>query len=396
MNEKLTCLVISDLHTLVGKKIDDVSYLSYNNEESDFEKQLLCFLESKNDRSFDCLICPGDIGNKADKKTFHLGWTLLHKITALLSIPNFYCVPGNHDYDSTRKDSIDPRSYLKYIQPLFPTKDDSLNTRFWAWNWFVVKQATYNVLMVDTSALQGYGKKEFQHGRIITETSDQIIEFVCSEEFVQKPINILILHHNPYSIVRGDVNSTEDFAVGADYLINKLTTCMKGPWMIIHGHKHIPAISYVTSGSTESPVVFSAGTLAAKFFDDYTKYEANQLYFLEIDLGLTESNGRATGRFETYEYSSVLGWRPACSEIFPATGGFGSLDTPTIILRKIQDLLKVEKVLRNETLNYVYSMIRYLAPDDRQKLEILLFRNNIIVNKNEKNSDVIDEIIGDF
>lgn len=392
MKDKLTCLIISDLHVLIGGMHDDDSFLTYVDGKSSFESKLLEFLQTVKGRNIDCLICPGDIGNKADRATFNLGWQLINKITKDLAIPRLYCVPGNHDYDSIKKKTIDPRTYLKFLKPIFPTHSHSQNTSFWAWYWVSSTEEQYNSLMVDTSAFQGFDKKESSHGRITEETVNQIIDFVSSDDFPERPINIMVLHHNPYNIFRDDIGNCDDFAYGADYLLSRLTSCSKGPWFVVHGHKHIPGIKYASTGTSEFPVIFSAGTLAAKFYKDYEPYAANQLYIVDLDLMLSKKHGRAMGIFETFEYGSSLGWIPAQSDVFPRSGGFGSVCTPSTILFEIKELLRKDKVIRDNQLDFVKMQLRFLTPDDKKKLMFLFEKNNIFVT-GEINE--LTEIYGD-
>ena len=66
----------------------------------------------------------------------------------------------------------------------------------------------------------------------------------------EKELNILVCHHHPYKMVHLENNLDTESMDGGDSLGNILIESDKGPWLIIHGHKHIPQIRYAPSPSS--------------------------------------------------------------------------------------------------------------------------------------------------
>lgn len=391
MSNIFRCLIISDLHALAGKsKHDDDSYLAFVNGKSTFAQEFLKFIELFNNK-IDCLICAGDICNKAEKSAFENGWSFLIDIKNQINAKDFLCVPGNHDYDSMKKESIDPKIYLQFLKPDFPMNDFKINTNFWAWHWCHYSSPNFNALLVDTSAYQGFDKKEMKHGRIERQTSDQILTFVKSEDFTERPLNIILLHHHPYPIYKITGEEDEELITGGEYLVGQLSECVKGPWMIIHGHRHIPTLMYSTSGSSCPAVVFSAGSLSAKLSSDYKHFSANQFYIFDIDLDKGKSKGVPTGIFSTYEYIYGIGWQLTDGSRFPARGGFGSDKTPFQVVQIVVQRLEENSVLRGDDLQDIVSELKYFTPEDMKIFEKELEKNKIRIVKGEY---YIEEIIG--
>lgn len=376
MSDTLRCLIISDLHAIEGGKHENDSYLSFTDGNCEFSDEFLKYVKSLN-KEISVLICPGDIGNKADKKSFSTGLTFLHDVRKKLKIKNLLLIPGNHDYSSKDKDTLDPKSYIQFIAPRFPSSAYNNSTHFWAWHWCHIEKKDFNAIILDTSAYHGYKKKELEHGRVLHETSDRIFEYLNSKKFQERGINFLVCHHNPYRIEVIPEEEDNQIIDGGEYLLQKITRCTKGPWIVIHGHRHLPNISYSNSGTLESAVVFSAGTMAAKLPTQYSKYARNQFYIFEIDLYKTKERGIPVGVYEAYEYAPVLGWRPSSTVNFPHKGGFGAKITPHELSSKILTDIKALKIIRNENLEKYLGYMKYFMPKDILKLEEILKKQKV-------------------
>jgi hypothetical protein len=93
-----------------------------------------------------------------------------------------------------------------------------------------------------------------------------------------------------------------------------------GRWLVIHGHRHWPHITYAP-GQSSSPVVFSAGSLSAILYDELQDKARNQFYIIELDLA---APGSVRGRFRAWDWISDSGFQAAREESgLPASGGFG-------------------------------------------------------------------------
>jgi hypothetical protein len=65
------------------------------------------------------------------------------------------------------------------------------------------------------------------------------------------------------------------------FLLDLLAYDSNGDWVVLHGHKHCPKISYAAGGVT-SPIVFSCGSIGAKLYPELNGNVRNQWYLLEF------------------------------------------------------------------------------------------------------------------
>lgn len=370
MNKKsLKLLVFSDIHAVVDDSFSDDSHFIYKNGQCEFAGAFLEHLKRLN-LSFDALICPGDLANKSQDGSFQAAWTEINNIQSELSIPDIFCVPGNHDHDSRTNPGIfDPKHRIQFITPPFPTSDSKSCTHFWAWHWCNIERDQFNAILINTSAFHGYGD-EHQHGRISTQATDYLINFVNSDKFERKPVNFIVCHHHPIKMEHVDQDYDIEAMEGGQYLLNQLESADKGTWIVFHGHKHFPEIRVAPSTSSEGITILSAGSLSARLHGKISDRTSNQFYIIDIDLVETEETGRAVGRFETYEWTILDGWHRSKSNKLPAIGGFGSTYTPTIVARKISKRLDQEgsEFLDTNDLKEFKKIIDHMPPPDIKKL----------------------------
>ncbi|MCG7598784.1 metallophosphoesterase [Halomonas sp. McH1-25] len=369
MSNSLKVLIVSDLHAVIDERHKDDSHLFIDGASSEFVDAFISFVNDLG-VNFDLLVCAGDVANKASNGAFEAGWMVLNKIRKELGVRDFYCVPGNHDHKSRHTgNSFDPKHDLQFANPPFPLDCNIKSTHFWAWNWCCVNCDSYNMVLLNSSAYHGYGD-EHSHGRVAYEISDQIKDYVNSERFIKKPINILLCHHHPTKMEQVDRDYDTQEMQGGQYLIQCLGEAGKGGWLIIHGHKHFPEISYA-SGSTSEPItVLSAGSFSAVIHSEIMGKTSNQFYILDIDLSESKASGRAVGKFETYEWTLKKGWSRSESESLPAKGGFGSLLTPSLIASRIESLIEEDEAgfLEENDLTDIQKIVDNFVPTDFKKL----------------------------
>lgn len=381
MTNNLNILVISDLHSISDTQDEGDSHLLFQDGESIFGNNFIEYVKSLNQK-IDLLICAGDLANSGSKSNFELGWKFLNKIKSELSIKELLCVPGNHDHQS-RPDSNEhnPKEFMQYTTPNFPLNCFEKNTFFWAWNWCHIenKAPEYNAFLVNTSATHGYGK-EYKHGRMPHQATDRLADLVNSSSFPKKPINILICHHHPNKMEHVDNTSDYEAMDGGDYLLRKLGGLNKGPWLIIHGHKHFADVCYAQSPTRQPPVIFSAGSLSARLYTEIQDRTSNQFYLIEIDLAKSEQEGLATGTFNAYEFMLGRSWSRSNAANLPATGGFGSKTTINNIATKIINKITDECPFINQfELSEMEDEIKHLTPFEfKQLLEKLEESGHIV------------------
>jgi len=377
MDENLKVLVVSDLHATTKESESKDSKLIFQNDISEFGEGIIDFIKSTNEK-IDILICAGDIANKADIKSFEKGWSFLNKLKYELKIPHFLCVPGNHDHASRNAD-FSPKHHLQFIDPPFPLDCHAKNTHFWAWNWTDIEFEHFNSVLINTSAYHGYGD-QYKHGRIATEVSDQIYNKINSPSFNKKTFNLLLCHHHPIKMESVDKASDGEVIDGAEYLLNKLQSVDKGPWLIVHGHKHFAEITIGASTNGSPPTILSAGSVSAMLYSEIEDRTSNQMYVLDIDLSKTMDEDKLVGTFIAYEYAMGFGWRHSESPNLPAKGGFGSIHSPQNVLTKVKGMLgDAGSFLSEEDLAPVFEMIKYFTPGEFTKLLQKLRDNNFEV-----------------
>ncbi len=354
--------MISDLHAVCN--IDnEYSFLQYNNDgNSPFENSFLQFLEKEGFEDIDFILCAGDIGTAGNSEEFSKGWSFLNKSKGALNVSDLYAVPGNHDHQSRPDMSFDPKHHLQFIEPPFPVSCHQTNTNFWAWHWCHVETDLYNIILVNSSAYHGMNK-EFEHGRVSEEVVDQISNYLKSDSFPKRKINICLCHHHPLPMSYVDGKADREVMVAGDLLINAIEYSGKGPWLFVHGHKHFPNISNRQEDGAKSVTILSAGSFSAKLHEEILDRTSNQFYIMDIDIDKTEENNRLFGRFSTYEYSVSHGWRPSTSENLPAYGGFGNVSDAESLARDFSSKLDSNiPYLDANDIENIYPEIFFLRP----------------------------------
>lgn len=366
---------MSDLHAMIegGSSDNSDSRLIFKNGISEFGQGLLEHLKSL-DVTFDLLVCAGDISNRGCVSGFTEGWKFLKSICDELKITNYICVPGNHDHASIKGESFGPKHHLQFVNPQFPFECIEKNTHFWAWNWGVTELDYCNAILLNSSAYHGHDD-EYKHGRVATEVVDQIYTYANSESFKEKPFNLLLCHHHPVKMEHVDIAEDNQVMHGGQYLLSKLQGIDKGPWLIIHGHKHFAEINY--NGSDGAPhTILSAGSVSARIYQQIEDRTSNQFYILDVDLSETEKTEQLVGTFCTYEWQFSTGWSLSLSPNLPARGGFGNTVKIKDVECEINKLFSEERpFLREEDLSDVYTMVDSYTPKQFGRLVSRLRKN---------------------
>lgn len=367
-NNNLRLLVISDLHAIVSKKQNSDSHLFFENGSSEYGESFLSYAKNLN-HDIDVLVCAGDISNQADKECFLAGWKFIQKVKDELGIPELLCVPGNHDHQSRSNHIFDPKHRLQFVSPQFPFSCNEKNTHFWAWHWcYSGDNSHYNAISLNTSAYHGF-QDEHKYGRVATEVSDQICDFVSLDGFQKKSINLLICHHHPQKMQHIDKTEDHEVMAGGQYLLHKLYNTNKGPWLVIHGHKHFADITYASASGMNPPVIFSSGSMSARLHGGIEDRTANQFYMIELDLDKCASEDKAVGTFETHERLIGIRWGESQSTNLPAKSGFGSLHSPKSVADKISSLISNEcPFLNKQELSRFYDLTKNFTPSDFDRL----------------------------
>lgn len=306
----------------------------------------------------DMVVCCGDLGDKADPAAISYVWDQLKGVKAALGAESLLVTPGNHDMDSRHKyNDFDARSTLQGLSD-FPFSDENLNNEYWARNVVVVETEDARFAILNSSAFHGY-EDEHQHGRI----SSRTLAYLKSrlEATAEKKINILVCHHHVYKIGSIDLDDYSAMKDGQT-LTELLGGGQHGQWLILHGHRHWPSLSYAP-GNAGAPTVFSAGSFSASLYPELATKVRNQFYLLDIPK--QQVAGELNGRFKAWDFVSDLGFQPAQSRSgLPHVGGFGKRLNGTQVASAIELALHGKKSMDWDELEDSVPDVRYLLPED--------------------------------
>lgn len=193
------------------------------------------------------------------------------------------------------------------LAPSIPLNDRTHFLEYWAENFTLVSDDNCNILVLNTAAYHGGGKKvaqEIEHGRISQTTIDKIK--VTLERTRRAPVNIVLCHHH---LIRPEwtdddlVNQTR----GGEKLIQLLNESDVA-WIIVHGHKHVADLFY-GHGGANAPVIFACASFSAQVNLDAQNKSPNQVHYLVCDPeGARAAGLTSAGTVSSWTWQPGLGW----------------------------------------------------------------------------------------
>lgn len=383
-------LVLSDLHMHQGNPNEGgaPSYLSSHPDfagprQNPIQDAIELFQDSG--LTADWILCPGDIADKNDLVSARIAWSNLDELKRKLHARKLIGTVGNHDVDSRRENAANrPDDSLKNLRPLFPLSEQKFSDRFWA-NHYVVwkdsrRQATLVVL--NTCVLHGVavppgGDPEHLRG--------YVTEAVLAHLRAQLPdklsrFNVLMMHHHirqhPWLI--GD----NSHAINGPLLVDLLKETGV-PWLVIHGHQHLPNLGY-SDPDANSPVILSAGSIAAKTYAVRGQTPRNQMHLIEFDEAAAEADLiNKRGRIQTWNWTPAVGWTDAFRDSgLPRKTGFGHRGDLNQLAQSILGAIQgtASKRLRWEDLLSLISEPQFLVPADMDQLVQNLEAQGVVVD----------------
>lgn len=373
--ESVLIAVASDLHAHSGLE-PSPSHLNIKIPESPMAHHPIASLVDLINRQqlrATALLSPGDLGHRADPLGIRYSWRALLKIAEELRAEFVTATAGNHDVDSRYvTDNHDPGHILKSLDPGFPFGDEALDNKFWARAYAIRDHEQFRLLVLNSSAYHGGAELEMNHGRIDEGALEAIKKDLCSR--IQKDVNILLCHHHPHQ--HSEINLGEyDVMKRGQLLLDLLGSGDYGRWFVIHGHKHHPKITYAAGGS-QSPVVFSAGSLCSTLSPELQSNARNQFYIIEFDPAHCKSRG-LVGRIRCWDWSYGKGWIEAESNSgLPSEFGFGTRLDPRILARNVASQMNGIASIDWSAIAESLPDIRYLLPQDIRQLDSELSRSH--------------------
>lgn len=330
-------------------------------------------LIERNNLTATALLSPGDLGHQADSQGIRYSWSSLRKLSEALHAEFYAATAGNHDIDSRYQgDDHAPEHILKALVPSFPLGDDSLDDRYWA-RAYVIKDAdAFRLVLLNSSAYHGHTETEKNHGRIDKQTMEDLKKDLARRG--KREINILMCHHHPHQ--HSEIGLGEgDVMKQGQLLLDLLGSGEHGRWLVIHGHKHHPKISYAAGGGG-SAVVFAAGSLCATLYPELQTVARNQFYLIEIDPDECKKRG-LVGTARAWDWASGIGWIDGNDTSgLPPEFGFGSRADPTLLAQQIASAITGSDPLLWTSLIEQLPEIRYVLPQDLARIRRELSENH--------------------
>ena len=331
-NGILTLAVMSDLHAFETANLSEEersncpSFLNVSAPEDQPSKHPIAGLKkliNQEGLQADSVFCGGDLGEKAHPTHLKYAWEKLHDVTSCLNASRVFVTSGNHDVDSRYEhNDYDAKGYLQSLNPPYPFPSNNLNDRYWSRHFVILTNSVCRIVLVNSAAYHGNKPSEYEYGRLASRSLDKLKEALSPSP--APPINILLCHHHPEQQADESVHDAGDYQVmkGGPSLVQALGSGDFGSWLLIHGHWHRPRL-YYASGSSSSPVVFSAGSLCARLYGSLQTTVRNQFYLVRMPIEECRKHG-ARGTFRSWDWADGAGWLPAGSRSgLPAEGGFG-------------------------------------------------------------------------
>ena len=322
----------------------------------------------------DILLCPGDLGDKASPQGIQFAWQKVHEIGSWLGVAQVLATTGNHDVDSRFKDhEVDPSETIKNLDPPYPTPLERDNDAYFARDFVVVDGENYRLVLLNSSAHHGTLEQEMNHGRVTATTIGLLRKKLISS--TPKPVSILLCHHHPHHHSELQLGSTDVMKDG-QLLLDLLGSDAGAPWLVIHGHKHHPKITYA-AGGTSSPVVFASGSLCAELFRELQTATKNQFHLLTLRPADIQQYG-LVGTIESWYWSYGNGWQPSqIGSGLPRRCGFGFRGDLNRLARNIEKAVG-DDIVRWTSLTDKLPELSFLLPQDFQILKGLLDRKHNI------------------
>jgi len=264
----------------------------------------------------DVIVCAGDMGDKANPEAVRYSWSQIQTLQSSLSAPLILAATGNHDMDSRNINGFDAKATLQELTD-YPFASEALNNEYWANNAVVQSHGSFRSVLLNSSAYHGYSN-EHTHGRISSRTRSYIKRKLA--DLPDPGVNILVTHHQVYKYGAVDLKDLSEMH-DASALLDDLNSGEHGSWLLIHGHRHWPAVTNA-GGGRGAPVVFSAGSFSAVLYAEIQSRARNQFYILELEE--TQPGFPIRGTFRAWDWIVDRGFLPAQERSgLTHVGGFG-------------------------------------------------------------------------
>lgn len=367
-SEIVRAVVISDIHATFDAKEAETHVAQATAPDGNALTAARTFLAERIE-SAHMLLCPGDMVHRGDPKPMDWVWRELQQVATDLGATLVGTV-GNHDLLRKPKGAQEPQQELRRLLPPFPYDDDLVVKTYWADHFGVVETSDWRVVTVNTCCQHGgFDQKEAEFGRLMPYCLPAISAFL--EEADSHPqVNICMCHHHPQEWSHGGEHATKHL-LGGDLLIDLLDS-REERWLLLHGHKHYPAVGYF-GHSTHGPVRLSAGSAGINLLPDTGVEIGNQMHVIDFAVDVCGKLGLPIGgEIASYTWEGNGAWAPASgADGLPSLVGFGYRRDGRELAREL--LEKAKHAGRGvyewqDIVDLLDPRVRFLAPSDREEL----------------------------
>jgi 3',5'-cyclic AMP phosphodiesterase CpdA len=367
----VTLAVASDLHAFESAAGSDRPSTICCNEPDDepFRHPVagLKHLIATNNLTADVVLCPGDLAHKASLPGLKYGWRVVDELRSALGATVLAGTCGNHDVDSRFQTSdYDAQGHMLALRPTFPFADDdgALTNEFWARRGSLLVTPRYRIASINSSAYHGGAANEITHGRIAEDTIAYIRARIAAGPALHA--NVLLCHHHPQQQMELGLGE-HDVMRGGQLLLELLGTGEFGKWLVVHGHKHMPKLTYAAGGAG-SPVVLSAGSLGVELYRELQTRARNLFHIVEIPAVAPVGLGLC-GVVRSWEWRSGYGWtRATASAGIPHECGFGYRGDVAALASAIATQAAANPMSWQDVIAATPEA-RYLTPQDQTTLQ---------------------------
>jgi hypothetical protein len=358
--------VLSDLHAAVpipgtSKASHLLATAGAKSNAEDPVEGLLQLIGSE-ELEADVLLSPGDLGDKGNPAGIAFAWDKFHLILSRLKTSKYAAATGNHDLDSRAQFNLwDPTEALKKLAPAYPQADTLECMRYWTHYFSVLEVDQCRLVLLNSAAFHWKGEVEWERGRVSIATLEWLEAELRSRP--KKQINVLICHHHPHRHPELRFsNSSYDVMVDGNHLIELLSRGEFGEWLIIHGHKHHPYLSYA-AGPNGSPTVLSCGSFSGLLYPELGTNVRNQFYVVEIPILDSQLHG-LVGRVRAWDWTYGRGW---CKAQRTGSGlrhesSFGCRENSKAVATALGTIMAANKLLPWSTVTSTRPTFQYLLP----------------------------------
>lgn len=393
-NKSLKILVISDIHAYAREPDGQglPSHVRAGDESVISPQYQFIDLIKRESVKADIIICPGDLGDKADSTGIQYAWAYLKRVAEISGARMIVSTVGNHDMDSRSINSeFDPKGLLLSLSPSFPLHvvegtsqvcEKQTSMHFWAYNFAHFDFLGIRFFILNSSAYHGYGTKtheELEHGRVSNATLKRFEDYIKANNIEtidagnERPdVNILLCHHHLSKDGHAEDKDKSEI-VGAHALIELLSRTENGRWLVIHGHRHRSRL--YQAGPSTGPWILSAASFGATRDRDYDNHSPNQVHLVTLEpRDVSRMAYPVAGTIKTWAwYRQTRGWQAdqAPQSGLPPETGFGWRGSLEELAAEIDSKLS-EPYLRMDDLKMMVPQLRYVQYFEMQELQKVL------------------------